>query len=188
MALAAADALIIIDLCAEILDLDRVIFAGLHALHAAYAARDASLASDRALVLVRAKHGRFCLMERHEIYKMLRAGLDASSARAAGKRIDPCHAVADMYRVIGAGFDTVSEAQAAVGAFLRPAEDLSGHFTALDAGINKLVAGIVIVALAKHHRRHREHLSRRKSGDLGDLFGDLGAAGGAEGRAVRFAL
>lgn len=122
MAFAAADALVVIDLRAEIFDRDRVVFAGLDALHAADAARLAVFSGLGALVMVLAHDGSLCLMQGHQIDNALGAGVDAHLAGVARERIYSRNTLADMNGVIGADLNAVAEADAAVDAVFRAAE------------------------------------------------------------------
>ena len=105
MAFSAADALVIVNLCAEVFNRDRARFARLDALHAADAAGLALLARLGALVVVFAKHGGLDGVKREQIYKLSRAGFDALFAGAAPARVDSCNAVADENCFIGANLN-----------------------------------------------------------------------------------
>lgn len=177
VAFAAADALVVIDLRAEVFDRDRVVFAGLDALHAADAARLAVFSGLRALVMVLAHDGGLCLMQGHKVNYALGAGVDAHLAGMARERIYSRNTLADMNGVIGADLNAVAEADAAVDAVFRTAEKLSRHFAALDADIVELRVRVMLVALAEDDGGHGDDIARRKAGYLRNGLADLRAAG-----------
>lgn len=179
VALAAADALLVIDLRAEVLDRDRAVFAGLDALHTADAARLALFSGLGALVMVLAHDGGLCLMQGHKIDNALGAGVDAHLAGVARERIYSRNALADMNCVIGTYLNAVAEADAAVDALFRSAEKLSCHFAALDSDIVELRVRVVHVALAEDNCSHGDNIPSRESGYLCNSFADLSAAGHA---------
>ena len=124
MAFAASAALVVIDFCAEILNGNCFIRAGLDALHAADTAGGAFLPGDAALVVVFALDGGLDLFEGHHFDKTLRAGFKAHLARLAHSGVNVSNTVNYADCVILAGIHTVAEAEAAVDAFLVTAVNL----------------------------------------------------------------
>ena len=133
--LAAACALAVINLCAEVLDLDCAEFASLDALHTADTAVCTFLSGDCALVVIGAEVCCLCLMERHHLNNMVRAGLETLFTCLAHCRIDSCNSVADVNSLIRAGSYAVAETDTSVNTFLRTAEKLFRHL----AGFNTVV-------------------------------------------------
>ena len=119
---AAADALFIVDRREVTLNMHCVVLAGFDALHAADAARAASLAGHGALVMVRAEHRRLRAL-RNDRDHLLRAGLGAKAAADADGRVDSRNAVVPGNRVMRTDLCAVSEAEAAIRARALAAEE-----------------------------------------------------------------
>lgn len=180
VAFAAADALVVIDPGAEVFDRDSADLACLYALHAADAARRAVLARLCALIVVPAQHRRLGGVKREQVDKISRTGLDAQLAGAALVRVDACNAVAEEDCLIGTDRRAVAEAEAAVGAGFRSAEQLRRHFAGLHALIVELGADIFAVAAAHDGGDLRLDLARFPAEHTGNGSGDIVAAGNTE--------
>ena len=175
--MAAADALVIVDLGHEVLDLDGVRRALTLALHAADAADVADLARDGALVLIAAanEHG---LLVRHTLDDLLRAGIGAGHAADALVAVDLGDAVDDVHRAELTGSGAVAEADAGEAALLIAlAAKEHGGLAILRAGVVEALDGDALRTGARHER---DHLLLRTGGDahdLGDLIGSGLTAG-----------
>lgn len=186
--LAAADALIVIDFCAEVFNLDCIVFASLYAFHTAYATCFAGFSCECALVVVGTQHSCLCLVKRHKLDNAFGTSLDTSLTCTAGERIDSCYAVTNVNGIIWAGFNTVTKTDTAVDTFLRTAEKLSCHFAAFNAAVNELCTCVVVVSLTEHNGCLRGNFTGCEPCNSCNLFGNLAATGSAKRCAGGFAL
>ncbi len=173
----AADALVVIDLCAEVFDRDRTLGTNLCTFHTADTAGLALFSRLSTLVVVFAKHGGFRGVKREQLNKMSRTGFDAHLARTAVVGVDSRHAVADENGVVLTNLDTVAEADTAVNAVLRSAEKLGRHFARVNAAVFKLFFNVDGVALTHDGGNHRRNRTGLLAHDGGNRLGNVVSAG-----------
>ena len=156
-----------------------VVLAGLDALHAADAARAASLAGERALVVVRAEHRRLRAL-RNDRDHLLRAGLGAKAAADADGLVDGRNAVVPGNRVMRTDLRAVAETEAAVRARALAAEEQLCRLTRGNAAVVFLGACMLTVAAAADDRDLGLDSLRFHTEHLRELSCRLSAAGDAK--------
>jgi len=186
--LTAADALVIINTCAEVFNLYCFSRTSLHTLHTADAAGLTLFSCLCALVVVFTKNGSLCGIEREELYKTSGTGLDAHLTGTASVGIDSCNAVTDENCIIGADLNAVAEADTTVNAVFGTAEKLCCNFTRTYTAVFELFFNIVAVALTHNGSNGRDNLPCLKTHYGSNSLGSVVTAGNAETAILRFAL
>ena len=138
--LSAADALVIINLGAEVFNCYRTFGTSLYTLHTADTTKLALLSCLCALVVVFAKHSCLSHIEREQVDKISRAGLDAHFAGLTLIRVDSCNTVAKENGFIRTNCHTVTKADTAVNTVFGTAEKLCCYFAGLNAAVIELFA------------------------------------------------
>ena len=188
VAFSAANALVIINLCAEVFNRDRAGFARLDALHAADAAGLALLSCLGALVVVFAENRSLDGVQRKKVNELPRAGFNALFAGTTLARVDSCNTVANEDCIIRANLNAVSETDAAVDAGFRSAKKLCCHLAGANAAVLKLFRSVLPVALTHYGRNHRSDFSGLKTHDFSNLSGNIVSARNAKAALLCFAL
>ena len=184
----AADTLVVIDLCTEVLDRDGSFRTDLCTFHTADTAGLALFPCLCAFVVVFTKYGGFCGVKREQLNKMSRTGFDAHFARTAVVGIYSCNTVADKDCIILTNLDAVAEADTAVNAVFRSAEKLRCHFARMNAAVFKLFLDIAAVTLTHDGGNHRRDGACLLAHDGGNGLCNVISAGGTAVAFIRFAL
>ena len=157
----------------------RVMLARLHALHAADAARAASLTRHSALVVVRAENRRL-RAARNDGNHLLRAGLCADAAADADGGIHRGNPLDQGNCAVRTDSHAVAQTHAAIGARAAAAEEQLCRLTRGDAAVVFLGGGMVAVAAAADKRGLRFHRFCFHTEDRRELSRRLRAAGDTE--------
>lgn len=184
MAFAASDALIIINMCGEIIDLYGAVFAYLYALHTADTSLCTLFSRNNALVVVLTEDCGFSLMQGKKFYNLLGAGIYAFFTCAACDRINARDTVAYMNGVERTYLYAVAETETAEDTLFLAAVELLCHAAGVYADIIHLLDCGVVIALTENDSRHGLDFARFKSHYLRNLLGNGGSAGIAE-RGIR---
>lgn len=188
MALAAADALIVIHLSTEVFNRYRLGRTGLHTLHTADAACLTLLSCLRTLVVVFAKHRSLFGIKREKLNKTSGAGFDAHLTGTALVRVNAGNTVADEYGIIRADLYTVTKAYTAVNTVLGAAKKLSCNFAGAYAAVFKLFFNIMAVTLTHNSCNGRNYLPCRKAHYLSNFLCRTVTAGDTEVALLGFTL
>lgn len=178
-ALAAVYALVVIDLSVEVDHMDRIMLAGLLALHTADTGDLADLHSLSALVVVAAQDMSL-LTIRYQRDNVLRASLNAQTAGYALILIDHGQPVLDNDCILRAYCCTVALAQTPVITGAVAGEHQRCCLTGINAVIDILGRSVAADTITVNHSSSADHLACRLAEDLCTLFCHIRAAGRAK--------
>ena len=181
-------ALVIVNLSAEVFNLNCICRTNLRTLHTADTACLTLFSCNSTLFVVFAKNCCFFHVEGEEVNKTAGTSFNAHLTSLTLIRVDSCNAVAKEDSLIRTNLYTVTETDTAVYAVFRSAEKLSCNLAGFNTAVLELFFYIIFVTLAHNCCYHWYHFACGETHNISYCLCGVVTAGDTKSTFLSFAL